>query len=140
MGEKLWIKIWGEAYNDSVENSFHAMASFTGTDHDLLVGNPWSSQIHLSSINHINVLRNGTAGTDWPNAKYRPLFYIGIYAAIGLSSVIAGILSVATQYTGALRASRMLFKKLLVTVVRAPMRFHDVTPLGRMLNRFGKVI
>ncbi|KAG6914945.1 hypothetical protein DXG01_014339 [Tephrocybe rancida] len=44
------------------------------------------------------------------------------------------------QYTGALRASRILFKQLLVTVVRATFRFHDTTPQGRMLNRFGKDI
>jgi len=45
--------------------------------------------------------------------------------------------SAAAQYTGALRASRLLFKQLLVSVVRATFRFHDTTPLGRMLNRFG---
>ncbi|KAG6905178.1 hypothetical protein DXG01_004393 [Tephrocybe rancida] len=44
------------------------------------------------------------------------------------------------QYMGALRASRILFKQLLVTVVRATFRFHDTTPQGRMLNRFGKDI
>jgi len=44
------------------------------------------------------------------------------------------------QYTGALRASRVLFKQLLVSVVRATMRWHDTTPQGRMLNRFSKDI
>ena len=32
-----------------------------------------------------------------------------------------------------------LHRQLLVTVVRATFRFHDTTPQGRMLNRFGKV-
>ncbi|KAG6881440.1 hypothetical protein C0995_001885, partial [Termitomyces sp. Mi166 len=44
------------------------------------------------------------------------------------------------QYTGALRASRILFRRLLETVVRATFRFHDTTPQGRLLNRFGKDI
>ena len=47
---------------------------------------------------------------DWPKATERPLFYVGVYAAIGMGGVLANILSVSAQYTGALRASRILFK------------------------------
>ena len=47
---------------------------------------------------------------DWPSASEHPLFYVGIYAAIGLSSALCTLLSVGAQYTGALRASRVLFK------------------------------
>jgi ABC-type multidrug transport system fused ATPase/permease subunit len=74
----------------------------------------------------------GTSATaiDLPRAQEHPLFYVGIYAAIGLSSGFVAILSTATQYTGALRASRKLFKQLLVSVVRATMRWHDTTPTG----------
>ena len=92
-------------------------------------------------------------GIDWPNATEHPLFYVGIYAAIGLGSALANILSVSAQYTGALRASRTLFKRvilfssfypthslkfrqLLVTVVRATFRFHDTTPQGDALRDF----
>ena len=74
-----------------------------------------------------------------PSAAENPFFYIGIYAAIALGSVLVNVTGVITQYTGALRASRILFEKLLTTVVRATMRWHDVTPQGRMLNRFSKV-
>ena len=78
--------------------------------------------------------------TTWklPSAHENPYFYIGIYAAISLSTGIVNITGVITQYTGALRASRILFDKLLRTVVRATMRWHDTTPQGRMLNRFSK--
>lgn len=74
-----------------------------------------------------------------PDAHAHPLFYIAVYGAIGLTTASVSILSAITQYTGALRASRILFKQLLVGVVRATMRWHDVTPQGRMLNRFSKV-
>ena len=87
-------------------------------------------------------------GYELPDANEHPLFYIGIYATIGLVSALASVLSVTAQYTGSLRASRILFKsvcfdlyssltyfsisprKLLVTVVRATFRFHDTTPQG----------
>lgn len=52
------------------------------------------------------------------------MFYVGIYAAIGIANALASVLSVIAQYTGALRASRILFKQLLETVVRATFRFH----------------
>ena len=67
---------------------------------------------------------------DLPSAKEHPLFYIGIYSALGLGSAFLGVLTVIVQITGALRASKVLFKQLLVSVVRATMRWHDTTPQG----------
>jgi hypothetical protein len=95
-------------------------------------------------------------GVGWPSAQEHPLFYIGIYAAIGLGTAFVSVASYIAQFTGALRASRLLFKRLLIGVVKATMRWHDVTPqganiapparhiidyihTGRLLNRFGKV-
>ena len=65
-----------------------------------------------------------------PSAREHPLFYISVYAAVGIGSAFVGVLSAIVQYTGALRASRVLFKQLLVSVVRATMRWHDTTPHG----------
>ncbi len=76
----------------------------------------------------------------FPRAQDKPLFYVGVYACIGLANVILNIASMATNYSGALRGSRILFHRLLVTVVRATMRWHDVTPAGRLLNRFSRDI
>ena len=41
---------------------------------------------------------------------------------------------------GITRASRSLHSHLLYTILRCPGAFFDVTPLGRILNRFGKDI
>ena len=76
---------------------------------------------------------------SWPDANQHPYFYIGIYTAIALGTVFMNICVTIAQYVGALRASRILFKQVLVSVVRATMRWHDTTPQGRILNRFGKV-
>ena len=56
------------------------------------------------------VSKTGLLGIDWPNANEHPLFYVGIYAAVGAVSVLVSISSSVAQYTGALRASRVLFK------------------------------
>ena len=67
-----------------------------------------------------------------PSVKEHPLFYIGVYSALGLGSAFLGVLAAIVQYTGALRASKVLFKQLLVSVVRATMRWHDTTPQGKL--------
>jgi ABC-type multidrug transport system fused ATPase/permease subunit len=43
-------------------------------------------------------------------------------------------------YFASLAASRRLFDALLATVLGAPMRFHEATPRGRILNRFNEDI
>lgn len=53
--------------------------------------------------------------------------------------VFSVLLSTLALYIGALSASRILHKQLLQNVLRAPLStFFDVTPLGRVLNRFSK--
>ena len=41
-------------------------------------------------------------------------------------------------YVGGVRAARVLHRQMLKTVLRAPMSFFDMTPLGRIINRFSK--
>ncbi|KAJ7057949.1 hypothetical protein C8F01DRAFT_1210797 [Mycena amicta] len=111
-------KTWGEAYKErqSVSAMFGMYRSSTYSEYEIPM-----DAAHSRASEH-------------------PLFYVGIYAAIGFTSAFITICSSVAQITGALRASRLLFKSLLVTVVRATFRFHDTTPQGRMLNRFGKDI
>ena len=63
-------------------------------------------------------------------------YYLGIY--VGLSTIISitGVLKYVWIFYGSLRASRELFDKLTFTVLRAPLRWIDTAPLGRVLNRF----
>ncbi|KAF7291658.1 ABC bile acid [Mycena chlorophos] len=132
VGEKLWIKTWGSAYEHNSTVLYHSYQSFSVMDPDYPVD---ASQ----TFRHLEpTLRaSGLFSVKWPSAIDHPLFYVGIYAAICLTTAFVNLGAVATQYTGALRASRILFKQLLVSVVRATFRFHDTTPVGRMLNRFG---
>lgn len=109
----------------------------TSVEQASLANNP----VHLHHLpNHFPVVGATSFPGNLPSAEQHPLFYVGVYASIGLCTTLVVIISVTTQYTGALRASRILFKKLLVAVVHATMRWHDVTPAGRMLNRFSKDI
>ncbi|OAD06293.1 hypothetical protein MUCCIDRAFT_139417 [Mucor lusitanicus CBS 277.49] len=65
-------------------------------------------------------------------------YYLGVYCLITMSNVIAGSLRYGYLYWGALRANKSLYADLLHRVFRAPLRFFDTTPMGRILNRFSK--
>ncbi|KAF7298743.1 ATP-dependent bile acid permease [Mycena indigotica] len=123
VSEKLWFKFWAAGY-DAAPN-MHMMqtqSAYDGAAQVFLLPSG-NSAVHVTSL---------------PNAATHPLFYIGVYTAIGVAGVALQLLGGWVQYTGALAASRVLFKKLLFTVTRATFRFHDTTPQGRILNRFSK--
>ncbi|KAI0672201.1 multidrug resistance-associated ABC transporter [Trametes maxima] len=139
VSEKIWIKIWGEAY----ERGDESLLSYPPSPDAYVVQQPLAVFEHASPsflfTRNITLPLNTTALT-LPAAQQHPYFYIGIYAAITLATGLVNIAGVVTQYTGALRASRILFDTLIRNVVHATMRWHDTTPHGRILNRFGKDI
>ncbi|EIN03587.1 multidrug resistance-associated ABC transporter [Punctularia strigosozonata HHB-11173 SS5] len=135
--EKLWIMTWGDAYGRSDASSFFAFTSFATPEHEMPMEGSLSTQ-HLHNFNRVPTASG--IQDRLPDAREHPFFYVAVYACIGLTSATISILSSVTNFTGALRASRRLFSQLLVSVVCATMRWHDVTPAGRMLNRFSKDI
>ncbi|KAI9220490.1 hypothetical protein BC828DRAFT_405762 [Blastocladiella britannica] len=65
-------------------------------------------------------------------------FYLGVYSAIGASTVIISFLVGFYKFTGSLAASRRLHAGLLKSVLAAPVSFFDSTPTGRIQNRFSQ--
>ncbi|KAL5522541.1 hypothetical protein ACEPAG_8557 [Sanghuangporus baumii] len=66
------------------------------------------------------------------------LHYISIYALITLVGLVTSTLRWTILYNGSINASAAIYKKLLESVLFAPIRFHDTISRGRLLNRFGK--
>ncbi|KAJ7742770.1 hypothetical protein B0H16DRAFT_1423196 [Mycena metata] len=113
VGEKLWIKVWAGAYQTPLLLRLLASSHFYPTD----------AQISLL-----------------PNASSRPFFYIGVYTAIAIFGIVLQLSSLALQYTGALRASRILFRRLLASVAGLFLFFTYNSAqfnTGRILSRFG---
>ncbi|KAG1873894.1 hypothetical protein F4604DRAFT_1765807 [Suillus subluteus] len=126
--EKLWVRQWGQAYGDGAELGPHIMAPSVLTENEALMNGyvPYHDHRHYSN-NYFMLMPLASTPSrclTFMNTRYSTLV----------------ILSTAIQYNGALKASRSIFHKLLTGVVHATMRWHDVTPAGRMLNRFGKDI
>ncbi|KAF9255339.1 multidrug resistance-associated ABC transporter [Marasmius fiardii PR-910] len=156
IGEKVWMIQWGKSYRDDKAEAsllLTATSTLTSAFRSFPLRSPGfrtseHEQVPLYTAHANNSYaanttgdggnNSGLFGNDWPSAHKHPLFYVAIYALLGFGHVVVNTICFAAQYMGGIRASRVLFKQLLDKVVRATFRFHDTTPQGRMLNRFGK--
>mmetsp|Transcript_7666 Transcript_7666/g.11156 ORF Transcript_7666/g.11156 Transcript_7666/m.11156 type:complete len:936 (-) Transcript_7666:149-2956(-) len=71
-----------------------------------------------------------------PLTRGETSFYVGIYGVFGLAAVIGLVIRAMLMAVHRLHASRKLHKDLTASILRAPISFFDVTPTGRILNRF----
>ena len=55
-----------------------------------------------------------------------------------MAQTILSFLATFSLVVAGVRASRVLHNTMLERLLRAPMRFYETTPLGRVLNRFSK--
>jgi ABC transporter transmembrane region len=67
-----------------------------------------------------------------------PAFFIAVYAIINAVGLCIGTIRWSVLYNGSIRASTVLYKQLLETILFTDIRFHDTVSRGRLLNRFGK--
>ncbi|CAO3650129.1 unnamed protein product [Cunninghamella blakesleeana] len=83
-----------------------------------------------------NDYNNNSTTMDAASKTNKLNYYIGIYVAIAISNILVSVSRFIIVYLGGLRASNTLYAELLHRILRAPLRFFDTTPLGRILNRF----
>ncbi|CAG8498013.1 5031_t:CDS:10 [Dentiscutata erythropus] len=112
--ENWWLQVWSNASsnNETIPTIFNFVQQ-----NNLIMVNGIFDDIHKPH------------GVD---------YYLNIYVIITILSIIVGVSRFVSLYYGSLRASKKLYQKLLHQVIRAPLRFFDTTPVGRILNRFSK--
>ncbi|KAJ2785541.1 hypothetical protein H4R18_000486 [Coemansia javaensis] len=77
------------------------------------------------------------SGFFWSAAAHPVSYYLLIYGALGLlGASMASLQSLLLWTRCSVRASTTVHQHMLTGVLRAPMAFFDVTPMGRILNRF----
>ncbi|KRJ97649.1 uncharacterized protein Dyak_GE18601, isoform D [Drosophila yakuba] len=64
--------------------------------------------------------------------------YLGVYGAFGFGQVVTGYLSTLILSLGCVYSARFMHNVLLHGTLRWPMEMFDITPLGRIVNRFSK--
>ncbi|KAI9189695.1 Transporter of the ATP-binding cassette (ABC) [Blastocladiella emersonii ATCC 22665] len=65
-------------------------------------------------------------------------WYISVYVLIGALTLVAIGTRLVVQFRGSMRASRYLHDELFRNLLYAKIRFFDVTPLGRIINRLSR--
>lgn len=63
------------------------------------------------------------------------IFYLALYLGISIVSATVVSVKVILVCVGAIRASRKLFEDVTYAILRAPLRWLDTEPSGRVLNR-----
>ncbi|UXI19965.1 hypothetical protein NH340_JMT05908 [Sarcoptes scabiei] len=64
------------------------------------------------------------------------LYYLAIYGLIGALQGLFNALGWISMTEGTIGSSRSLHNRMLESIFHSPMSFFDITPLGRILNRF----
>lgn len=72
----------------------------------------------------------------FPPPETNVLPWVVTFSVICSAGAVSLFVYTALGYYASLQASRSLFLRMLKRLVRAPSRFLDVTPVGRILNRF----
>ncbi|KAK3935918.1 P-loop containing nucleoside triphosphate hydrolase protein [Diplogelasinospora grovesii] len=123
LGRSWWLKIWT---GDAAEEGLHAAHIYNASrEHGL----SYTVGIQQTSVH--------TMSSPFDVQGHHNLaFYLGIFVLLAVISSVVGTLKFLWIYIGSIRASRKLFAKLNFVILRAPIRWLDTVPVGRILNRF----
>ncbi|KAI0107849.1 P-loop containing nucleoside triphosphate hydrolase protein [Nemania sp. FL0031] len=118
VGRSWWLRIWTGIYEDEKSELLTDAQTYA-----------YQYTLQQTAMSHI-------AKPMSSDPSRGITFYLGVYIAL---SVVASFLSTIRWYyifSGSIRASRELFARLNFIILRAPLRWLDTVPVGRVLNRF----
>ncbi|KAL7422691.1 hypothetical protein Q5752_001982 [Cryptotrichosporon argae] len=148
LGERWWLKIWGEAYNTRLRSLFALVAPLISNQVEHFHHSTHHQHVLYHEPTHANasspLLGLTIQGAEHmqastlPSAQRDPAFYLTVYSAIVLSTGLLGVLSNGVGSWGSYRACTTLHDRLLDSVMHSTIRFFNTTPVGRIINRFTK--
>ncbi|XP_033149992.1 LOW QUALITY PROTEIN: multidrug resistance-associated protein 1 [Drosophila busckii] len=87
------------------------------------------SNLWLTKWSNDDTVANDTSRRD---------MYLGVYGAFGFGQVLTSYLSTLALSLGCIYSAFYLHNTMLKYTMRWPMELFDITPLGRIVNRFSK--
>ncbi|KAH7489125.1 ABC transporter C family member 9 [Phytophthora ramorum] len=78
--------------------------------------------------------------TGQKDGSYNPdetAYNVKVYSLLGAGAATMVLVRSATVAIVGLRASRHLFDNMTLSLLKAPLRFFDANPIGRIVNRYG---
>ncbi|KAA0713356.1 Multidrug resistance-associated protein 4 [Triplophysa tibetana] len=67
-------------------------------------------------------------------------FYLGVYGGLTVATVIFGFMRSLIMFKALVSSAQTLHTRMFNCILRTPVRFFDINPIGRILNRFSKDI
>ncbi|ROT39327.1 ATP-dependent bile acid permease [Sodiomyces alkalinus F11] len=122
LGRSWWLRIWtGNNQQEALDLNAHDAHNAHGA-------------AYAASLQHTmhHVPPNPVHITEARSVE----FYLGIYVAISAAAAVLGVVRMLFLFVMSLKASRRIFHNMTYTVLRAPLRWLDTVPVGRILNRF----
>jgi ABC-type multidrug transport system fused ATPase/permease subunit len=116
LGRSWIIRLWTATY----ESEAHVLKDWYNSS-NMFVVQGLSSRIDV---------------TDQPRHEQTLNYWLALYLGIAAAIVVEGTLRYLWVFYGSIKASRTLFADLTFAVLRAPLRWLDTMPIGRILNRF----
>ncbi|XP_074640753.1 ATP-binding cassette sub-family C member 10-like [Tubulanus polymorphus] len=98
----------------------------------------WISHSHHSHDNstYSYSLLNSLPWTNITEANDNVAFYLTVYGILAGSNTVFTFIRAFLFAYGGIVAAKIIHSKLLMSILKAPMKFFDTTPLGRIINRF----
>ncbi|XP_023271735.1 multidrug resistance-associated protein 4-like [Seriola lalandi dorsalis] len=92
----------------------------------------WASeQKHINVTEHLNGSFSRQLDLD---------LYLGVYAGLTATSVVFGFLRSLLFFNVLVSSAQTLHNSMFNAILRTPVHFFDINPIGRILNRFSKDI
>ncbi|KAJ2163175.1 Transporter of the ATP-binding cassette (ABC) [Coemansia sp. RSA 552] len=139
VAQDWWLREWAASYSrpamvGNVQTELgHAVALLPAAPAD--AASPLSRSLQVFGDSDPGSWRTHVATAG---GRVDLAYFIGVYVAIALACVVIILGRSLVQFWCSLKASKALHEQLLHTVLRAPVRFFDTTPVGRLINRFSK--
>lgn len=125
LGRNWWLRIWTQEETKSAQG----YALINAQD-------PERSFVHSFSFHNAPFqTAAGPWSTEATTTKHTLSYYLWVYIAISAACGLVGTSRFIWTFTMSLKASRALFKNILFSVLRTPLRWVDTVPVGRVLNR-----
>jgi ABC-type multidrug transport system fused ATPase/permease subunit len=118
IGKSWWLRIWTGSYKESTHEISDPIR--TSAMSATVQQNPFAENVQLTTLPGFNSLN----------------LYLGVYIFLSLASAFLGTVKLYYMFSSTIKASRELFTKLNFAVLRAPLRWLDTVPRGRILNRY----
>ncbi|QFZ26635.1 putative ATP-dependent bile acid permease [Clavispora lusitaniae] len=137
--QSWWLKKWAQENTPSGVN----VMGISAVNNDQTVFNIYNSVLssaHLVLGSVVSATATVSEAVTELKKKHEVMYYIIIYAAIGITYAFVATFRVLLTFFAGIRASNRIFKRVLTKVLSARLRFFDKTPLGRIMNRFSKDI